>query len=175
MFHFDANHFVGNQRYNDACGWCGDVRFLRELLQRGVPVRQWSVSPASVGVRRPSQLSGPNRRDQLQPETQRCGAENLGRCSYAPNSSDVTSSPRMWWAEKRAVWVPVQSKPPQELPSPAGTVWGCASPAGKLHLAKLSCFRSPSAVHMAFVCGGRSRHHAELPELQPGGSGCLRV
>lgn len=32
-----CNHFVGktaNQRYNDAYDWCGDVCFLRELLQR---------------------------------------------------------------------------------------------------------------------------------------------
>lgn len=81
----------------------------------------------------------------------------------------------MWWAENRAFWVPVQSKPPQELSSPAGTFLGRASPAGNLHLTKLSWFCLPSAVHMAFICGGRSRHHAELQELQPGNSGCLRV
>lgn len=31
----------------------------------------------------------------------------------------------------------------------------------------------PPAVHMALICGGRSRHHAELQQLQPGDSGCL--
>lgn len=37
----DCNHFVGylhNERWNDACGWYADVCFLRELLQRRVPV-----------------------------------------------------------------------------------------------------------------------------------------
>lgn len=35
----------------------------------------------------------------------------------------------MWWAENGAFWLPVQSKPPLELSSPAGTFLGCASPA----------------------------------------------
>lgn len=30
----------------------------------------------------------------------------------------------MWWAEKRAFWLRVQSKPPLELPSPAGMFLG---------------------------------------------------
>lgn len=36
-----CNHFVGkidNQGYNDAYNWRGDVRFLRELLQRRIPL-----------------------------------------------------------------------------------------------------------------------------------------
>lgn len=85
-----CNHFVGktaNQRYNDAYDWCGDVCFLRELLQRWVPVWQRAMSSACVCVWRPSQLSRPNRRDKLQPQTQRCSAEYIGRFSHAPNSS----------------------------------------------------------------------------------------
>lgn len=33
----------------------------------------------------------------------------------------LTPFHRMWWAEDRAIWLPVKSKPPQELSSPAGT------------------------------------------------------
>lgn len=45
------------------------------------------MSSACVCVWRPSQLSRPNRRDKLQPQTQRCSAEHIGRISHAPNSS----------------------------------------------------------------------------------------
>lgn len=36
-----CNHFVGkidNQCYNDAYNWRGDMHFLRELLQRRIPL-----------------------------------------------------------------------------------------------------------------------------------------
>lgn len=46
---------------------------------------------------------------------------------------------------------------------------------GKLHLAKPGSSVCPLALHLALICGGRSRHHAELQELQPGDSRCLRV
>lgn len=37
-----------------------------------------------------------------------------------PNSSDFSFSYRLWGAKNWAFWLPVQSKPPQELPPPAG-------------------------------------------------------
>lgn len=46
----------------------------------------------------------------------------------------------MWGAEDGAVWLPVQPKPPQELPPPAGGDWHHLLP---LLLAQLTCFFSP--------------------------------
>lgn len=38
----------------------------------------------------------------------------------------------MRWTEERAIWVPVKSKPPWELPSPAGAIF--LTPANPPHL-----------------------------------------
>lgn len=50
----------------------------------------------------------------------------------------------MWWAENGAFWLPVQSKPPQELSSPAGTHWTC------MHhlLENCSLLNSPGSVFL---------------------------
>lgn len=89
----------------------------------------------------------------------------------------------MWWAEDRAIWSPVKSKPPQELSSPAGTFWttlDCRTHAkrdyyGRVFYPNLTFFCLPSVVHLVFICRGGWSHHTELQELQPGDPGCVWV
>lgn len=121
------NHFVGyldGERWSDACGWC----VFSESCSRDEFLCDSGrcLLPASVCDGHPNcqdQTDETNCSQKHKGAAQTSSGGWGGALSSAANSSHVTLSHRMWWAENGAFWLPVQSEPPQELSSPAGPLF----------------------------------------------------
>lgn len=133
---------TGEQRGNDGCG----VAFFSESCSGDEFLCDGGrcLLPASVCDSHPDCH---DRTDESNCSQKHKGAKtHTGRFHRAPHKSHTGLFHRVWWAENRAFRLPVQSKPPGELPSPAGGFWGVGegvspAPKSRTSLHSAGCLR----------------------------------